>query len=72
MLLGRHFSAAGVHLEILSRGGKTLRLKVLGGTLILFPHLTQCSQVPRGGKILAKGGPFAPPLNEAGNHSDRH
>ena len=63
MLLGRHLSAAGVHLEILPRSkGKTLRLKGLGGTLVLFPHLTQCSQSPRGSKILAKAGAPLPPL----------
>ena len=78
MLLGRHLSAAGVHLEILSRSkGKTLRLKGLGGTLVLFPYLTQCSQAPRGSKILAKGGAPLPPPPwmkpcAAGNHSDRH
>ena len=37
--------------------------KLGGASLVLLSHLMQCSQVPRRGDILAKGGkcPVAPP-----------
>ena len=33
-----------------------------GASLVLFPHLTQCSQVPREGRDSGKGGESLPPL----------
>ena len=47
----------GVHL--VKRGQKLMVEKFVGGgegggaSLVLFPHLTQCLQIPRGVKILA-------------------